>query len=93
MGSIDTDPASSPAANLVVQAKVFYTRDDDGLSKEWHGNVWLNPPYATRTVALFVAKLREEFLAGRTKQAIGSGLKRVERLQISFGELFQVEWG
>lgn len=44
MGSIDLDPCSSPAFNETVQAKTFYTRDDDGLTKPWHGNVLLNPP-------------------------------------------------
>lgn len=28
-----------------------YNINDDGLTKEWHGNVWLNPPYGKYTKA------------------------------------------
>jgi hypothetical protein len=42
--SIDLDPATSKLAQTVVKAKTFYTAEDDGLSKQWHGRVWLYPP-------------------------------------------------
>jgi hypothetical protein len=45
-GSIDLDPASHASANKVVQAKKFFTRADDGLSRQWAGKVWLNPPFS-----------------------------------------------
>lgn len=44
-GRIDLDPASSHDANRVVRADAIWTEDEDGLSCEWWGNVYLNPPY------------------------------------------------
>jgi len=34
------------AAPHNAKAPVFYTREDDGLSLPWTGNVWCNPPYS-----------------------------------------------
>jgi hypothetical protein len=28
-----------------VRADTFFAKDDDGLAHEWHGRIWLNPPY------------------------------------------------
>lgn len=57
MGSIDLDPASSEIANKTVCAEKFYTIDSDGLTKDWHGRIWLNPPYARGMVGKFIDKL------------------------------------
>ena len=53
MGSIDTDPATSEKANQTVNAKTYYTKETNGLVKEWTGNVWLNPPYAQPLISDF----------------------------------------
>lgn len=45
MGQITCDPASNKIAQQWIQAREYYTEKDDGLSKLWTGNVWLNPPY------------------------------------------------
>jgi hypothetical protein len=45
MGSIDLDPTSSDIANLYVNAPLYYTRENDSFNKDWHGNVWFNPPF------------------------------------------------
>ena len=70
MGGIDLDPASHPAAQTTIQAEVFLTRMDDGLSKEWHGRVWLNPPYSQPEIWHFVEKLVEELSADRATEAV-----------------------
>ena len=68
MGSIDLDPASADIAQRVVKADVYYTQETDGLSHEWFGNVWLNPPYASELIVKFVARLISEL--ENIKQAI-----------------------
>ena len=68
MGSIDVDPASSELANKVVKAETYYTAETNGLTKEWCGNVWMNPPYSTELIDKFVDKLVEQ--KDNYKQAI-----------------------
>lgn len=68
LGEIDLDPASSALAQTVVKAKHYYTKEDDGLTKEWVGTVWHNPPYSRP--APFVAKLIAEYEAGNITAAI-----------------------
>ena len=60
LGGIDLDPASCETANRVVQAKQFFTREDDGLTQDWHGKLWLNPPFTKGLIDQFVAKLVTE---------------------------------
>jgi len=59
MGSIDLDPASSASANEVVQAEKIYTVEDDGLTQNWYGNIWLNPPYSKDLLPKFADKFSE----------------------------------
>lgn len=70
LGSIDLDPASSEAANRVVQAGQFFTHKSDGLKQEWRGNVWMNPPYAQPLISQFAGKLVDEHEAGNVASAI-----------------------
>jgi phage N-6-adenine-methyltransferase len=60
MGSITLDPASSNEANEIVKAETIYTKEDDGLTKSWYGNIWLNPPYAQPLISHFSNKLIEQ---------------------------------
>ena len=66
LGTIDLDPASSELANETVKATKFFTAEDDGLTHEWFGNIWLNPPYAKDLLPLFA----EKFANSNFNQAI-----------------------
>jgi phage N-6-adenine-methyltransferase len=70
MGGIDLDPASCATAQRRVRADNFFTKDDNGLEQEWHGRVWLNPPYSQPAIQQFIEKLVEEKSAGRLSEAI-----------------------
>lgn len=70
MGGIDTDPASSDAANETVKATRYFTEAQDGLSQTWNGRIWLNPPYSGKLVSAFTNHLICELEAKRVKQAI-----------------------
>src|SRR5690242_14606876 len=61
MGSIDLDPASCEAANQVVKAKHFYTKENDGLLLPWYGNVWLNHPFSRAGNRKWIKKLCESY--------------------------------
>lgn len=48
--TFDLDPSSPHDMVLdYIPATDRYTVFDDGLSKPWHGRVWLNPPYSKWT--------------------------------------------
>ncbi len=70
MGEIDLDPASSEVANRTVKAKQFYNAEDDGLRHEWRGRVWMNPPYSSKLIRRFCAKLVESVKVGKVIAAI-----------------------
>lgn len=70
MGSIDLDPASSLQANGIVKAYTFFTKETDGLTREWFGNVFMNHPFSTQNNRLWPAKLVAEYRSGRVTQAI-----------------------
>ena len=57
LGEIDLDPATCADAQQLVQAKSFYTLEDDGLSQPWYGRVYLNAPYSRGVMDAFIHKL------------------------------------
>jgi len=69
LGRVDLDPASSSEANEVVQASRYLTEDDNGLAHDWHGRIWLNPPYG-RIAGQFVAHLTDQREKGHVEAAI-----------------------
>lgn len=42
-GGFTLDVAAAPHN---AKCEDYYTVDDDGLSQDWYGNVWCNPPYS-----------------------------------------------
>jgi DNA N-6-adenine-methyltransferase (Dam) len=69
LGSIRLDPASHPIPQAWIQAEQYFTHDDDGLSRPWFGNVFLNPPY-NGSSAQWTAKLISEYQSGRVEQGV-----------------------
>ena len=57
LGEFDLDPCA-PINRPWDTAKTHYTTEDDGLSKNWQGRVWLNPPYGNET-AKWLSKMAE----------------------------------
>jgi hypothetical protein len=75
LGDIDLDPASSAQANAVVRATEIYTQFDDGLTREWRGRFFMNPPYGRTPehrslAAAFCNKALAEFDAGNIEAGI-----------------------
>lgn len=60
LGPFDLDPCASPDN---AKAPRFFTKEDDGLSREWTGRVWMNPPYG-RAIGLWMRKAYESALGG-----------------------------
>ena len=69
MGTIDLDPASSAVANRAVGAQHIYTAQDDGLTRAWFGNVWMNHPFGKDGNRAWIGKLVAEYQSGRVQQA------------------------
>ena len=67
---IDLDPATSKVAQRTVKAKRYFTKVEDALSREWHGRIFMNPPYCREGMPRFTEKLIKEFRLGRVCQAI-----------------------
>src|SRR5260221_76020 len=76
LGDIDLDPASCAAANEIVKAARYYTREENGLALPWYGRVWLNPPFGrvngsgASMMKVFTQRLIEEYQQGNVTQAI-----------------------
>lgn len=67
LGRISLDPCADPGKR--VRAAQHFTKDDDGLSREWHGRIFMNPPYG-REIAAWAKKLCHEWETGHVISAI-----------------------
>jgi ParB family chromosome partitioning protein len=76
MNGIALDPASCAAANQIVRAQRYYTREENGLAQDWACDaLWLNPPFGIApggksNMAIWAMRLIDEYQQGRVKQAI-----------------------
>lgn len=68
MGAIDLDPCSNSRKKPNVPASSHFTAEENGLKQEWHGRIFINPPFSE--TKLFLEKLIQEMEAGRTTEAI-----------------------
>lgn len=73
-GQIDLDPATCQAANEWIGAEKIHTIHDDGLSQEWRGRVWLNPPRGKignkSSQGVWADKLIDEYHQGHVTEGI-----------------------
>ena len=69
-GAIDLDRRRLTLPIPLSMRRHIFTAQDDGLSQDWYGRVWMNPPYAQPLVSQFCAKLRDEYDAGNVTDAI-----------------------
>ena len=58
LGKFDLDPCA-PVKPLWQTAETMYNKNHDGLTKDWVGRVWLNPPYSRPLIEQFVRKLAQ----------------------------------
>lgn len=70
MGDIDLDPATCIAAEKVIQAVDWYTKEDDGLTQAWMGRIWCNPPYSYPLIEKFTQKAIAEYDAGHITEGL-----------------------
>jgi hypothetical protein len=73
-GPPDLDPMSCAEANEIVQAKVYYTKEMNGLAQPWSGRMLLNPPWggssATAAKKLALGKLLQAYESGRVAECV-----------------------
>ena len=58
LGPFDLDPCAPPVEVRPFEiAPTCYTKEDDGLSHDWNGIVWMNPPYSKVPLHQFCEKM------------------------------------
>jgi len=58
LGPFDLDPCAGDPRPW-SHAKINWTERMNGLDREWFGRVWMNPPYSTGLIELFIDKFVE----------------------------------
>jgi hypothetical protein len=70
MGGIDIDPATDEKAQLRIKAKVYYTKETNGLDKPWMGRLWLGTPYAEGLINQFTDRAIEQYRMGNVTEGL-----------------------
>lgn len=70
MGGIDLDPCADPSR--AVPAAEHFTKEDDGLVRDWRGRVYMNPPYGRGDDGIepFIRKVIHEYESGRVSAVV-----------------------
>lgn len=68
--TFDMDPCSPRESRSRVRARIHLTAEDDGLTHDWNGQVYMNPPYG-RVIPRWTAKARQETEIGRASAVVG----------------------
>lgn len=76
MGGIDCDPASCTEANGVVRAITYYSLPHDGLTFDWYGRIFLNPPGGS---LIMTEKIRKTMTAEQADELKEQWAAEVER--------------
>ena len=70
-GYIDIDPCSETSIQCNTRAKVAYTFDDNGLTRDWSGIVYINPPFGLKNgMGDFIDKAYKHHEQGDTSACI-----------------------
>ena len=56
LGPFDTDPCS-PVVLPYEIAPISYNEEQNGLTHDWQGVVWMNPPYSRKPLRQFCEKM------------------------------------
>ena len=59
VGTFDLDPCAPDDGTGPVRASVKFCAAQDGLTREWRGKVFMNPPYGTM-IGQWIAKAKDE---------------------------------
>jgi len=68
LDEIDLDPCSNPDFPN-IPAKKHFKKGEDGLSKEWHGKIYMNPPYGGE-IKDWINYLYEQYEKNNVQEAI-----------------------
>lgn len=63
LGKFDLDPCATPPPRPWETASASFVEADNGLSQEWFGRVWMNPPYG-RGIGAWMKKMAEHAKEG-----------------------------